>query len=717
MKKRILSLILLSCALGAVSCNPDKPNEPCTEHVDADHNGSCDVCGESVEVTHVDANNDGKCDVCGATVEVIDDGIKYNTIKELISLAPSESGTTSTERYYVKAKVKSIDNATYGQMTIEDETGTMSVYGTYSSDGVLRYSEMDDKPFAGDDVTLYGNLKNYNGEIEINSGWIIEFKHNEVEVKEDDYTKMTTAEVRTASKGALCDVSGTVAAITYANGMKPNGFILVDQTGAIYVYDSQITPRVEKGNKVRILASKDKFVLEKEKTYADQFGYLGATQLTNAVLKENDNKINEIDLSAAENKTIKEIINTPCTTDLTSGMFTTTALIKKSEGVGFTNYYFDDIDGKTGTYAYTQCNGSDYSWLDEFDGELHTVTLIVLNAKSTASGCNWRFVPIFVDNEVKTFNLDETANYLVEYHGKDQFKELYTGDPMLEVVTSVDSELLGFTNGTLAYSSSTPSVADFVEENGKLIFHTFDSGTTTITITGSLEGHPSYSETLNIQVTLPKQVNAITVKEAIDHDVQGDQESLLVRGIIGPSLVNQTGFYLIDNTGAIAVRLNDKTIFNDISFGQDVVIKGQRNLWGNSNTQICLSSATVEVNFEGKYDYSTASFITDKTLADVKALDKSELIHTAEVYVVNAKVKAASGYGTPSLYTDDGTTFELYASGAAQYSWINDYIDENTYEFEVAPCNWNSKNFFKGCILSVKDASGNKVVNTLNFVK
>ncbi len=75
---------------------------------------------------------------------------KVYTVEELLQLCPSTAGETSESRYYVKATVKSIDNATYGGMTIEDETGEISVYGSYGADGEKRYSELDEKPYAGD---------------------------------------------------------------------------------------------------------------------------------------------------------------------------------------------------------------------------------------------------------------------------------------------------------------------------------------------------------------------------------------------------------------------------------------------------------------------------------------------------------------------------------------------------------------------------------------
>lgn len=69
-----------------------------------------------------------------------EDEKKIYTIAELIAMMPSD-GSATTERYYVRATIKSIDDAGYGSMTIEDSTGTLSVYGTYSSDGAKRYSQ------------------------------------------------------------------------------------------------------------------------------------------------------------------------------------------------------------------------------------------------------------------------------------------------------------------------------------------------------------------------------------------------------------------------------------------------------------------------------------------------------------------------------------------------------------------------------------------------
>ena len=52
---------------------------------------------------------------------------RYYTVAELIEMA-SFYEETSEERFYVEATIVSIDNPTYGEMTISDDTGKISVY-------------------------------------------------------------------------------------------------------------------------------------------------------------------------------------------------------------------------------------------------------------------------------------------------------------------------------------------------------------------------------------------------------------------------------------------------------------------------------------------------------------------------------------------------------------------------------------------------------------
>lgn len=638
--------------------------------------------------------------------------IKPITVREALEIcATLDSGVTTTERYYIRGTVKSIVNPTYGQMVIEDGTGEISAYGTYSADGEKRYSEMDEKPYAGDEVLLYATLKNHEGKYEINSGWIIEFNKAQTEIDENDYTEMSIADARNSGDEALVKTTGVVARITYANGMIPSGFILVDNTSSIYVYDSQIAPRVQIGNTITILAEKTHWILETEVENAQKYGYKGCSQLINAVLKQNDNlTTGQFDKSWVEETTVKDLLATPVSQDITTLIFKANALVKKVPGTGFVNYYLNDLDEKTGSYVYTQYNGKDFEWLDEFDGKICTVYFMALNAKSTSTGCSWRLLPIEVKDDNFVFQAEDAPEFAVKYYGVDQFKAEYSADPAIALTTQVSSTLLGIDGVKLSYKSSNTDVA-YIDGD---VFHVANVGTATITVKGEYQGF-EYSQDVTVTVKEAEQVDYISISEAIATAVG---EQVTVHGIVGPSLVNQSGFYLIDDDAVIAVRVKDKTAFDGLSIGHEVVIKGNRDLFKGGDAfhgQTCISDAEIVSNLYGEHEYSTASF-KDGTLEQIQALNVTE-DHTTEVYVITAKVK----FNIQQYYSNAYITMDLNAQGmklycsnaTGQYGWLQQF-DGQEVTLEVAPVMWNGRSLDL-CVLAVRNADGTKTLNTLNF--
>jgi hypothetical protein len=68
-----------------------------------------------------------------------------------------------------------------------------------------------------------------------------------------------------------------------------------------------------------------------------------------------------------------------------------------------------------------------------------------------------------------------------------------------------------------------------------------------------------------------------------------------------------------------------------------------------------------------------------------------------------------------NIYLSDGTTkVRLYCSNAKQYGFLKDLAGQEV-TVEIAPCNWNDKNYYTGCALSLINADGTKTLNTLNF--
>ena len=694
-------LAIASCALTACT-TPGKNPEGSSTPTQNEGNKPNDNEGNNGDNTGDNNNNNN--DNNDEKYEVI-------TIAEALELC-GEEGNITTERYYIRGTIVTIKNAQYGQMVIEDETGSIEVYGTYSADGEKTYPELEYSPVKGDEVLLHCILQNYGGTKEVKNARLIEYKNNQGNIDVSAYTPATIKEARNAAKGANLKVKGVVARITFANGMKPNGFILIGDGASIYVYDMDAAQRVKIGNTVEIAGTKDYWILDKEQESAAKFNYKGCNQLTDAILVSNDEKETAFDTSSIKETTIKELLEVPFSEDNTTAVYKVTALVSKVPGDGFVNYYFNDLDGTTGTYTYTQCNGGDFAWLDEFDGKICTVYITALNAKSSTAGCVYRFLPIAVYDEGFKFDTNNAPEFAVKYFGVDQFKATYTGDPALELVTNVSSDLLGFKDATLSYTSSNTSVITIATAGDKTVMNCLANGTSDVTITGSYNGK-TFSKTVTITVSLPtEEIPSISITDAIAAE---NGTVVTVKGIVGPSLVNQKGgFYLITNNGVIAVRTTQDAL-SLLTIGDEIVVKGTKKLSKDSDGNICIDSAEILQNYYGNHQYSTESFITGKTLADVMALD-GNVSHTVEVYVITGTiVREKTNYSTNTYVVDGDKKFMLYAGGAGQYAWLENYVGQ-TLTIELAVCDWNAKGN-RGCVLSVTTADGTKVINNLNFAQ
>ena len=85
------------------------------------------------------------------------------------------------------------------------------------------------------------------------------------------------------------------------------------------------------------------------------------------------------------------------------------------------------------------------------------------------------------------------------------------------------------------------------------------------------------------------------------------------------------------------------------------------------------------------------------------------------MYTIKATVEVGgSAYYTNIKLTSGSTSVNLYCSSAAQYKWLQAYAGQEI-TMEIAPCNWNSKSYYTGCVLAVINEDGTKVYNTLNF--
>ena len=645
---------------------------------------------------------------------------KYLSVSEAVALANQVGEEGTAERQYVTGTVKSISNANYGEMYITDGTSDLYIYGVYSADGAKRYPELEEKPYTGDEVFLYGIVKTYNGNPEMGASWLQKMISHQGDVDLKDYQAKTILEARGGSKGDKVRITGVVAKINHANGMAPNGFYLVDDSSSIYVYSKEIAGRVEVGEEIEVAGTRDDYILESEQKYAEQYGYQGAIQLADAIYIKSNGKGKDFKKSWIPTSSVKDMMDTPLTDNITSKIYKVNAIINKAAGQGFVNYYINDLDNKTGSYVYSMCNGSDFNYLDAFDGKICTVYLAIHNAKSTTSGIVYRLMPIDVE-ENKNFKMsdEEIINFALKYYAQTQFLKVYASDPELELLTSVSNEFIPFNNVSVSYESDNKELIDFANENDKLVMHVKEgNGMVNVASKGAYNGKNSTLVT-QIKVENTDIPDTKTVAEAI---AATDGETVTTRGIVMSSLVNQKGFYLNDGTGVIAVRTDQSTL-DTIELGQEVVMQGTRTHVkkdGSSNIgQSCIDNATVVVNLMGKHDYDTSKFITNMSFDDIFAYKNNQAVgdYTTNVYVAKCYlVKKGSQYSTNYyLSNEDGSKqYYLYAGSGSQYASYDVFLESGEITVTFMLCDWNSKSEFRACIISATDGT-NTVLNSLNF--
>ena len=647
---------------------------------------------------------------------------KYLSVSEAFDLANQVGEEGTAEKQYVTGVVKSITNPNYGEMYITDGTKDLYIYGVYSADGVKRYPELEEKPYTGDEVFLYGFVKTYKGSPEMGASWLQKMISHQGETDINDYKASSVLEARSTAKGGKVRITGVVAKINHANGMVPNGFYLIDKTSSIYVYSKEIAGRVEEGEEIEVAGVRDDYIIDTELKYAQQYGYQGSIQLTDAIFIKSNGKNKEFDKSWISNSSVKEMMDTPLSDNITTKVFKVNAIINKAPGAGFVNYYINDLDNKTGSYVYSMCNGSDFAYLNEFDGKICTVYLAIHNAKSTNSGIVYRLLPIAVE-ENKNFSMsdEEIINFALNYDVKSQFLKLYNSDPELEVLTHVSNAFIPFVNVEISYESSNTELINFANEEGKLVMHVAKgNGAVTVTAKGAYQGkNASLPIVINVSdVEIPETLSIADVIAA------EDDTTVAVKGIVMSSLVNQTGFYINDGTGVIAVRTNSETLQN-IELGNEVVMQGKRThviKEGSSNVgQSCIDNATLIVNLMGKNNYSTATFITDQTFDQIyeHKNDQAKVDLTTNVYVAKCYlVKKSSQYSTNYYLSDkDGSKqFSLYAGSGSQYKSYDVFLESGEITVTFMLVDWNSKGEFRACIVTATDGT-NTVLNSLNFKK
>ena len=190
--------------------------------------------------------------------------------------------------YYAKGVVTEIANTKYGNLYIQDASGSLYVYGLYTADGATRFDAMEVQPQVGDTVIIRGILGNYNGTAQLKNAQLVVLTAGSGETPEQPEVpahthvacpecglctdpecpgeealkcagheatgpkEVTCAEAATLEDGTEVILKGTIAQIdgewdTYYKNMNVT---LKDETGTFYLF--RLSTQVQLGDIVTV---------------------------------------------------------------------------------------------------------------------------------------------------------------------------------------------------------------------------------------------------------------------------------------------------------------------------------------------------------------------------------------------------------------------------------------------------------------------------------
>lgn len=183
--------------------------------------------------------------VLSAAVTVNQDGPVARPAAELTVAEFLAKEVDASIYYKLTGTIKNLKNTEYGNFDLVDETGSVYVYGL-----TTEKQASNDKSFSqlglkeGDILTLEGTRAAYNGTPQV-GGPAYYISHVSGEAPADPApVAMTIAEAVAQTDSVL--VSGTVMALC------AKGFMLADETGTAFIYDSGYSQTYEVGDVVKV---------------------------------------------------------------------------------------------------------------------------------------------------------------------------------------------------------------------------------------------------------------------------------------------------------------------------------------------------------------------------------------------------------------------------------------------------------------------------------
>ncbi len=488
-------------------------------------------------------------------------------------------------------------------------------------------------------------------------------------------------------EGEIATVRGVVVKHNYTGQSTPyiTGFWLADKTGSIYVYGEEVAKSVEVGNTVVVKGVKAYYIPQNDAGAAASVNYKGMLQLTSPEILENDNKTSlVIDKNVITTTTVKDILETPLTEDITGKIFRVKGRWSKVTPADFTNYYLNDLNRVDSIMAYTQSNGKDYKWTDPYDGKTVEMLIIVSIGKPGVGA--WRMCPVsFIDDNVQV-SAQEEANYAAE-RLLNEFADTYNTETT--VTFAKEDEFLAGSNRTISSSSNQITVNNGETENS-VVISASELGKITIEASVTFDGATG-TATKEIEIVEKPKVPATPIAEVKEME-DGSEVTIeaVVAKVTYKSSMTPQGLFLADETGTIVLRCEDNKLdlIADIKDGNKVVVKGTvahyvKNADNASNAgysgDLQLTNPEI-IDVDTNVHEIPATSYTQSSITEIMNTLPSTNLSSA-MFVVRAKVvKNQNTYATSyNLVEVDGgaASLPLYSQNSGNdFKWLDEYAGQ-----------------------------------------
>lgn len=529
----------------------------------------------------------------------------------------------------------------------------------------------------------------------------------------EDGTTLISSIKKEDKVGQTYTVKGVFARSYSAEYSGPQGFYLFDNSDSIYIMASNFADQISEfyyGNVIKVTGTYTKWISSRETEGAAANNYSGARQITADSIEVVEGESLDIPSTSYSNSTIKDIVSTPYSTNITSNTYMIKAYIFSSGEGDLFNYYISDLDQSYTLRCYSNNNKTVHKWLDNYAGKYYNILVAVHNASMT-SAKTWRLVPIAVFDE-----LTDTTTYqkdTVLYEGSSQFETEYKGN----VEITLKSKSSKIDGATLSYESSDPDIT-FTESDDGIVMKNNASVIKDVNI--SIYAHLNnvkYEKLITVSFgpSEEKPVDYISVEEALNASLN---EEVTVKGRIIQFLYNKPsileGAVIIDESTGVAIQVrsfkdennNDisTSIFANAKIGNDIIVKGTREVYQfrqqlNNCTLISNDYQIHNINysiFDNKVttikelnafdnDASKGEYVWDSSkLNTAKSLDEN---HSTIIYKMSVYIKLSEGnYPVYQIFDNEEDAADggidlrqkLYSqsNGDQIYSWLEPYKEK-----------------------------------------